>query len=546
MVCIFFTCKQFSQNLKPCAYEQRATGNMTVQSLSLTKESKSKADLEGGAGMGASIVASSPATSPKADKKNRRRSTTRYVLTTISILLIGAVIAVGVVVTGNMKRSNRALNPRQQELDNVVTSISDPSALANPNSAQAMARHWLVHNDDLWTGDKAAGLVVTTEMAAQRYVLAVFYFATSGPSSWIGGNKWLQGQECTNGWAGIKCNKHGQVRALVFGKSPSLSVHKSSQAINREPISNQIGCLFVHSFAPAERQGLTGTIPVEVGKLSGLESMILKQELRLSGSIPSSIGNLRSLRQLVLSHSKLVGTMPAELFLLTSLAYVNLGSNAMSGTLSPDVSKLRALETLVLSDNHFEGTIPFDSLAWTGLEYLALSSNAFSGGMSDSIRDMRSLRYLYLDSNKITGELPVALGGAVNLRSLNLDYTAISGRVPAVVGRLTNLEYLSMRGCKLSGSIPGEINLLTMLTMLNLDSNALTGELPNLSPMTSLKSLMLVGNRLGGRIDTSFADLRALGKSMGCEGIYWILIVLVDSSLTIAFNFLVSRTTGSQ
>jgi Leucine-rich repeat (LRR) protein len=215
-----------------------------------------------------------------------------------------------------------------------------------------------------------------------------------------------------------------------------------------------------------------------------------------------------------LSHGKLVGSIPPELFLLTSLAYFNLESNELSGTLSIDVGKLQALQTLVLSNNRFEGTIPYDSMVSTSVEYFGLTNNTFSGpAIGEAIRDMTSLKYLYLDRNKLQGELPVALGGAANLRSINLDFNGISGRVPAIIGRLKNLEYLSIQSAKLQGSIPGEINLLTKLKTLNLMANQLSGELPDLSPMTSLTGLLLVGNRFRGRIEDVFTNLRALGES---------------------------------
>ena len=150
--------------------------------------------------------------------EKRRRPTLWYVLAFISVLLIGAVIAVGVVVTGNKggNMDKQSLTIRQQELSDIVASISDPATLADSSSPQAQAKNWLVYDDNLWVNETD---VVTREMAVQRYVLAAFYFATSGPS-WIG-NTWLQGHECNTGntsWTGIKCNTNGQVRALALGK----------------------------------------------------------------------------------------------------------------------------------------------------------------------------------------------------------------------------------------------------------------------------------------------------------------------------------------
>ena len=161
-------------------------------------------------------VSSSPVSSHKMEQK-RRPSMCLPLAIIVSIVLVGAVIAVGVVVSGN-KKSNRALTTQQKDLSDIIASISDPATLANSGSAQAKARHWLIHDDDLWANNKGTDMVVTKEMAAQRYALAVLYFATSGPSSWIGNNNWLQGQECNKSWTGIRCDTNGNVRSLVLGK----------------------------------------------------------------------------------------------------------------------------------------------------------------------------------------------------------------------------------------------------------------------------------------------------------------------------------------
>lgn len=140
----------------------------------------------------------------------RRRPTFWYALAFMSVLLIVAVVVVAVIVAGNHKEK---LSAQQQKLSDVVASISDPAALSNSGSPQAKARHWLLFEDMLWANEANA---VTREMATQRYVLAVFYFATSG-ASWIR-NNWLQGHECGDIWNGLACNSNDQVRELTMGK----------------------------------------------------------------------------------------------------------------------------------------------------------------------------------------------------------------------------------------------------------------------------------------------------------------------------------------
>ena len=76
-----------------------------------------------------------------------------------------------------------------------------------------MAQRWLLYNDTLWADENA---VVTPEMATQRYVLALLYFATNG-QDWAE-NNWLQGHECSSSWIGVKCHTNDKVRAIAFGK----------------------------------------------------------------------------------------------------------------------------------------------------------------------------------------------------------------------------------------------------------------------------------------------------------------------------------------
>lgn len=152
----------------------------------------------------------------------QHRPTVWYGLVIISCLLIGAVTAVGILVTRRMDDDATSnMTSRQKELNDIVASLVEPLLLQNPDSAQAKANAWLIYDDTQWMDETVN---VTSAMVVQRYVLAVFYFATSG-SFWSNSN-WLVGHECNSNnnsnndtWIGVKCSSDGQVRALVFGKS---------------------------------------------------------------------------------------------------------------------------------------------------------------------------------------------------------------------------------------------------------------------------------------------------------------------------------------
>ena len=130
----------------------------------------------------------------------------------VSVLVLTAVVVVAVLVFGD---SGGQLTPQQQQLSEIAYSISSKNDLQNSASPQYMAYNWLIHKDTFYNNDSN----IPRELAAQRYVLAVFYYATMGHQQWVNTSNWLQGSECLGNWFGISCNDQGYVRTLKFGMS---------------------------------------------------------------------------------------------------------------------------------------------------------------------------------------------------------------------------------------------------------------------------------------------------------------------------------------
>ncbi|MBX2916280.1 MAG: hypothetical protein KF856_13500 [Cyclobacteriaceae bacterium] len=93
---------------------------------------------------------------------------------------------------------------------------------------------------------------------------------------------------------------------------------------------------------------MSGKIPVEIGNLKGLRSLVIANHPNVIGSIPSSIGNLSLLLTLNLNTNKLAGAIPSSLNQLTNLTTLHLGSNLFTGNL-PDLSNLVNLIQLHLN-----------------------------------------------------------------------------------------------------------------------------------------------------------------------------------------------------
>jgi hypothetical protein len=93
----------------------------------------------------------------------------------------------------------------------------------------------------------------------------------------------------------------------------------------------------------------------------------------LVGSIPSELGNLSGLTNLTLRRNVLSGSIPGELGNLTGLQYLYLNSNQLSGAIPGELGNLTQLKVLFLHTNYLEGPIPtsltnLNNLLSTGLD----------------------------------------------------------------------------------------------------------------------------------------------------------------------------------
>jgi hypothetical protein len=146
-------------------------------------------------------------------RRSGRKSWCMILLVLTTLLLVGAVVAVSILMFGNK-------GPTQQEqIDAVIVTVSDPDALKDERTPQYKARQWILYEDPQWddlSNLEASG--VTQQHIIQRYALAVLYYATNGPTGWGANHGWLLGGECDEpAWFGLACDPQGEVRAIGFG-----------------------------------------------------------------------------------------------------------------------------------------------------------------------------------------------------------------------------------------------------------------------------------------------------------------------------------------
>ena len=156
---------------------------------------------------------------------------------------------------------------------------------------------------------------------ADRAALEAVYRATGG-DDWTENDNWLSAAPVGD-WYGVETNEQGRVIGLRLGG-------------------------WVESEERHVGNGLTGSLPAELGTLSRLRWLEIAGNRELTGSIPTEFGNLVGLTALSLHGNLLSGRVPAELGSLTRLLDLDLGGNELSGPLPSTVTRLSSLRWLKL------------------------------------------------------------------------------------------------------------------------------------------------------------------------------------------------------
>lgn len=144
--------------------------------------------------------------------------------------------------------------------------------------------------------------------------------------------------------------------------------------------------------------GLSGSIPTEVGMLTQLTHIYLHQNA-LKCPIPTEIGELTKLSVLNLwSNFNVNEGIPTELGKLTQLTYLFLSNNALTGTIPTELGRLDQVTRLQLSNNQLTGTIPSEIGMLNQLTDLWLYFNTLNGSIPDEICDLE-VETLYVDDD---------------------------------------------------------------------------------------------------------------------------------------------------
>ena len=195
------------------------------------------------------------------------------------------------------------------------------------------------------------------DYCADRDALVALYNATGG-ENWTDSTNWLT-EQSIDMWHGVDA-PGGRVTILnlsnnnLEGEIPEKLENLSNLTTLLLPFNN-----------------LEGEIPEKLGNLTNLVLLQLNDTKNddndgLTGTIPAELGDLESLKQLLLNNNGLTGTIPAELGNLVNLEQLFLNDNELSGTIPAELENLANLDALYLGNtdennnenNDFTGCIP--------------------------------------------------------------------------------------------------------------------------------------------------------------------------------------------
>jgi len=254
-----------------------------------------------------------------------------------------------------------------------------------------------------------------TYRVAQRYSIAVLYYATNG-ETWVSNKYWMVPgvHECD--FVGVTC-KTVAIPAVTLD---DILKNEEIPHYADETVDSVVSERMVTSIDLPENN-MTGHLPREITGLPFLERLGLWSN-RISGRIPSEIGRLRTLKQLHLDDNELSGNIPSVLGLLSDMTDLSLARN-----------------------RKIDGRIPAEIGDMMSLQRLRLSNMSLQGGVPSALGRLSSLVSLYLQNNGLRGELPAEFSDLVNLEELNLSGNRFTGGIPESWRKLRKLRSLEVQ-----------------------------------------------------------------------------------------------------
>ena len=170
----------------------------------------------------------------------------------------------------------------------------------------------------------------------------------------------------------------------------------------------------------------------ELSKMSRSERALVRRPL--TGSIPPELGELSGLTRLDFVRNSLTGSIPSEIGGLANLTFFAVGANRLTGRIPSELGNLANLTALVLDWNQLTGEMPSELGSLSNLRYLHLRHNGLTGDIPAELGGLTRLSHLYIASNRFGGCVPTALRSITNndVSRVGLSYCHSAPRAPGI------------------------------------------------------------------------------------------------------------------
>ena len=258
----------------------------------------------------------------------------------------------------------------------------------------------------------------------QRFALATFYFATGG-ENWYNSTNWLDYDHHECSWfAKENCTNDARLCPPSPYPNPCMA----------EDVNNPRSGTYKYLWQ--WNNGLEGSLPPELFWLTSLIGTSLNNNI-LEGSIPSTIGLLTQMTAFTIGRGGLTGSIPTEIGLMTNMKVWVSARNDMTGTIPTEVGLLsNNLFRMHLDANRHTGIIPTEMGRLSAMQDMQIYDNRLNSTISSEFGILSNLTILDMSRNRLSGWIPTELGQLKRLKVLKLQENQLSGFVPSELGDL--------------------------------------------------------------------------------------------------------------
>ena len=264
--------------------------------------------------------------------------------------------------------------------------------------------------------------VKITNRQTDSLALVALYDASKGA-------EWAKNQ-----WDLAKPMDEWKAVTLTGGRVTALKLTTSGVITKEWTLPTEIGDLAELTDLRINSNKLTGELPETLFELTKLQKLYFQND-DLTGELSASLSNLTDLTELYLDRNKnLGGTLPEDIGKLTGLTGINISQTAIGGPIPQSLSQCTSLKSLMANSCQLSGEIPdfWDQLPNIGT--LQMYGNpGLTGPIPASMGTLKAATGIQLKECNLTGNIPASFGGLVKCSTLLLNGNKLSGVVPAEV-----------------------------------------------------------------------------------------------------------------